>query len=173
MMELNTKVILLGVTYLISTSHHHAEFVCDVPYRQTIPLMVQVRQANGQLVKQSMIDYQPKSEDGSYYGTRGPDFNRLGKMLEDAGLVNTIFIGNAAVRRFAMRDLLDRAQFEAAKDYNVFRTPEAEPENTTELEFGCSLYSPELIDGAGRGHTVQWCVKDVGQLILPKEKRCS
>jgi len=87
MTVLNTKVILLGVTYSSSTSHHHAEFVCDVPYRQTVPMVVKVRRGNGQLTSQPMIDYQPKSEGGSYYGTRGPDFNRLGQMLEDRGLV--------------------------------------------------------------------------------------
>jgi len=167
MTALNTKVMLLGVTYSSSTSHHFAEFVCDVPYRQTIPMAVKVRQAAGGVVDQPMMDYQPKSEGGSYYGSRGPDFNRLGQMLEDRGLVKTTFIGNAAVRRFAMRDLLDLAQVEAAKDYNVFRTADGEPENTTELKFGRSIDSPVLIDGAGREHAVEWCVKDVDKLTLP------
>jgi aminoglycoside 3-N-acetyltransferase len=167
MAALNTKVILLGVTYSSSTSHHFAELVCDVPYRQTLPLVIKVRQPDGKVVAQSTIDYQPKSEGGSYYGSRGPDFNRLGQMLEDRGLVKTTFIGNAAVRRFAMRDLLDLAQVEAARDFNVFRTPDGEPENTTELEFGRSIDSPQLIDGAGRGHAVEWCVKDVAKLTLP------
>ena len=167
MTALNTKVMLLGVTYSSSTSHHFAEFVCDVPYRQTIPMAVKVRQAAGGVVDQPMMDYQPKSEGGSYYGSRGPDFNRLGQMLEDRGLVKTTFIGNAAVRRFAMRDLLALAQVEAAKDYNVFRTADGEPENTTELKFGRSIDSPVLIDGAGRGHAVEWCVKDVDKLTLP------
>jgi aminoglycoside 3-N-acetyltransferase len=167
MTALNTKVMLFGVTYSSSTSHHFAEFVCDVPYRQTIPMAVKVRQAAGGVVELPMLDYQPKSEGGSYYGSRGPDFNRLGQMLEDRGLVKTTFIGNAAVRRFAMRDLLDLAQVEAAKDYNVFRTADGEPENTTELKFGRSIDSPVLIDGAGREHAVEWCVKDVDKLTLP------
>ena len=91
-------------------------------------------------------------------------------MLEDRGLVNTAFIGNAAARRFAMRDLLDLAQTEATKDYNVFRTPDGQPDNTTVLTFGASLNSPELVDGAGRAHAVEWCVKDIDKLVLPGEK---
>ena len=167
MAALNTKVRMLGVTYESSTSHHFAEFVCEVPYRQVISLNAKVRQASGKVVEQPMMDYQPKSEGGSYYGTRGPDFNRLGQMLEDRGVVNTAFIGNAAVRQFAMRDLLDLARLEAAQDYNIFRSPDGEPDNTTALKFGCSIDSPELIDGAGRAHAVEWCVKDVDKLILP------
>ena len=88
-------------------------------------------------------------------------------MLEDRGLVSTTFIGNAAVRRFAMRELLDLAQVEAAKDYNIFRTAEGEPDNTTELTFGCSINSPLLTDGAGRSEHVQWCVKDMDRLTMP------
>ena len=170
MAALNTQVILLGVTYSSSTSHHFAEFVCEVPYRQTISRRAKVRQPNGKVVEQEMTDYQPKSEGESYYGSRGPDFNRLGQMLEDRGLVNTAFIGNAAARRFAMRDLLDLAQTEATKDYNIFRTPDGQPDNTTVLTFGASLDSPELVDGAGRAHAVEWCVKDIDKLVLPGEK---
>ena len=115
-----------------------------------------------------MTDYQPKSEGGSYYGARGPDFNRLGKILEDRGSVKTTFIGNAAVRRFFMRDLVDLAQVEAEKDYNVFRTEDGHTEETTELAFGSSVLSPDLTDGAGRRHRVQWCVQDTDKLTLPR-----
>ena len=167
MLGLGTQVLLLGVTHESSTSHHFAEWVCDVPYRQTIPRHVKVRHADGSLTEQPMTDYQPRSEGGSYYGSRGPDFNRLGKMLEDRGDVGTTFIGNAAVRRFAMRDLIDLAQQEAESDYNVFRTADGKSGETTELEFGQSTMSPELTDGAGRLHRVQWCVEDLGRLVMP------
>ena len=72
-----------------------------------------------------------------------------------------------------MRDLLDLAQVEAAKDYNVFRTQDGEPDSTTALNFGCSVDSPELVDGAGREHAVEWCVKDVDKLTLPRKERRS
>ena len=110
MLALNAQVVLMGVTYSSSTSHHFAELVCEVPYRQTIERRTKVRRPDGSVYQQPITDYQPKSEGGTYYGSRGPDFNRLGKMLEDAGGAGRTFIGNAAVRRFPMRDLIDLAQ---------------------------------------------------------------
>lgn len=171
MLALNTQVVLLGVTYSSSTSHHFAELVCEVPYRQTIAKRAKVRRADGSVVELAMTDYQPKSSGGSYYGTRGPDFNRLGKLLEDAGTVSATFIGNAAVRRFAMRDLLDRAQIEAARDYNIFRTAEGKSGQFTPLAFGQCIMSPDFADGAGRPNRVQWCVRDLQKLRLPGDHR--
>ena len=167
MLSLNTHVLLLGVTYSSSTSHHFAEMICEVPNRHTIPLTVKVRQDNGVVTEQRMTDYQPKSEGGSYYGSRGPDFNRLGLMLENQGSVDKTFIGNAAIRCFPMRALIDLAQVEAETDYNVFRTADGKPSEVTELDFGQCIMSPEFQDGAGRQTRVQWCVKDLQQLTLP------
>jgi len=170
MLALNTQVVLLGMTYQTSTSHHFAEWVCEVPYRHTIPLNVRVRRSDGTIVRQPMTDYQPKpSPDGSYYGSRHPDFNRLGRMLEERGLVGMTAIGNAAVRRFAMRDLVDLAQVEAAKDVNVFRTEEGRTDYFTPLDFGTIVVSPVMRDGAGRQVTYQWCVMDPTKLRLPSE----
>lgn len=170
MLGLNTQVVLLGVTYSSSTSHHFGELVAEVPYRQTIPRTVKVRTADGGLVTQPMVDYQPKSSGGSYYGTRGPDFNRLGVMLEQRGLVSRSFVGNAAARRFAMRDLIDLVEVEAAGDFNVFRTAEGQAGTLTPLDFGHCLMSPPFTDGAGRPNRVQWCVRDPGLLVLPPAK---
>lgn len=169
MLGLNTQVVLLGVTYTSSTSHHFAELVCEVPYRQTIPKRVKVRRADGSVVEQPMTDYQPKSSGGTYYGSRGPDFNRLGTMLEKAGRVGQTFVGNAATRRFAMRDLIDLAQAEAAKDFNIFRTADGEAGKYTPLDFGQTIMSPDFKDGAGRPNKVQWCVRDINQLRLPNQ----
>lgn len=166
MLALNTQVVLLGVTYTSSTSHHFAELLCEVPYRNTLPKTVKVRDADGNVRPQAMIDYQPKSSGGSYYGSRTPDFNRLGMMLESQGKVSKAFVGNAAVRRFAMRDLTDLAQAEAEKDYNIFRTAEGEAGSLTPLDFGTCVMSPQLTDGAGRPNRVQWCVRDVAKLQL-------
>lgn len=163
MLALNTQVVMLGMTYSSSTSHHFAEWVCQVPYRQTIDLNVKVRQKDGTVVPQTMTDYQPHT----YSGSRHPDFNCLGRMLEQRGLVRLTAIGNAAVRRFAMRDLVDVAQVEAEKDYNVFRTEEGETEAFTPLEFGTIVFSPEMLDGANRSNRYQWCVIDESRLSLP------
>ena len=158
MLALNTQVVLLGMTYANSTSHHFAEWVCDVPYRQSIAIKVRVRGPDGRVFEQPMIDYQPKSEGDSYYGSRHPDFNRLGRMLEERDLVGRTFIGNAAMRRFAMRDLIDLAQIEAEKDYNIFRTTEGDSD-TTSLDFGRVVLSPSMKDGADRPVQYEWCVK--------------
>jgi aminoglycoside 3-N-acetyltransferase len=167
MLGLNTQVVLCGMTYTSSTSHHFAEWVCEVPYRHVIPKVVKVRRADGSVVSQPMTDYQPKpSGTGSYYGSRHPDFNRLGKMLEDSGRVGITAIGNAVVRRFAMRDLLDLAQVEAAKDYNIFRTEEGQTGHSTQLSFGKIVLSNARPDGAARPNRYQWSVVDERKVKL-------
>jgi len=164
MLGLNTQILLLGMTYQCSTSHHFAEWVCDVPYRHRIDLgQVKVRRKDGSIVMQAMIDYQPLS----YGGSRGPDFNRLGRMLEERGLVGLAAIGNCAARRFAMRNLVDLAQVEAEKDCNIFRTPEGRPDYYTPLDFGKTVFSPEMPDGAGRPNRYQWCMMDESKLVMP------
>ena len=89
-------------------------------------------------------------------------------MLEQRGLVDTTAIGNAALRRFAMRDLIDLAQIEAEKDYNVFRTEEGETEAFTPLDFGTIVLSPEMLDSAGRPNRYQWSVVNPSRLTLPQ-----
>ena len=164
MLALNTQILMLGMTYSSCTSLHFAEWVCEVPYRHIIDLNVKVRRPDGSVVPQPMTDYQPHT----YSGTRNPDFNRLGRMLEQRGLVDTTAIGNAALRRFAMRDLIDLAQIEAEKDYNVFRTEEGETEAFTPLDFGTIVLSPEMLDSAGRPNRYQWSVVNPSRLTLPQ-----
>jgi aminoglycoside N3'-acetyltransferase len=158
---------MLGMTYASSTSHHFAEFVCEVPYRHTIDMKVKVRREDGTIYEQAMTDYQPKPSGGSYYGSRTPDFNCLGRMLEERGRVGFAAIGNSAVRRFAMRDLVDLAQEEAARDFNIFRAPEGETDYATPLDFGTVVTSPEMLDGAGRPGRNKWCVIDPDKLEMP------
>ena len=163
MLALDTQVVLAGMTYHASTSHHFAEWFCDVPYRRTIPLNVRVRRPDGSIVRQDMLDYQPQPGEACAY--RHPDFNRLGRMLEEQGSVGITAIGNAAVRRFAMRDLIDLAQVEAAVDYNIFRVAdETAQHDFAVLDFGRTVLSPPLPDGAGRMNQYQWCVVDEAAL---------
>ncbi len=163
MLGLNAQVLMLGMGYSSSTSHHFAEWMCEVPYRHTIDLKVKTRRGDDSLVTQAMLDYQPQS----YTGSRNTDFNRLGSMLEQQGKVGVGLIGNAVARRYALRDLIDLAQVEAEKDYNVFRTAEGRGDYFTPLEFGTIVLSPEMLDGAGRASRYQWCVADESKLALP------
>lgn len=163
MLALNAQVLMLGMTYGSCTSFHFAEWLCEVPYRRVIPLDVKVRKSDGTEVPQAMTDYQPHS----YTGTRRPDFNRMGRMLEEQKLVGIAAVGNAVARRFAMRDLVDLAQAEAEKDYNVFRTPEGGTTHGTPLDSGTTVLSPEMPDAAGRPDRYQWSVMDESRLKLP------
>jgi aminoglycoside 3-N-acetyltransferase len=166
MLALDTQVALLGVTYASSTSHHFAEWVCEVPYRHTVVRHVRVRRPDGRLVRRRMVDYQPRpSSDGTYYGSRGADFNRLGRLLEERGRVGIAAVGNAIVRRFAMRDLVDLARREAALDANVFRTAEGDPTHVTALADGQFARSEVVVDGAGRPGRHLWSVVDPGRIF--------
>jgi hypothetical protein len=112
-----------------------------------------------------MLDYQPRpSADGSYYGTRGADFDFLGSLLEARGLVGVATVGNAIVRCFGIRDLVDLARTEAARDTNVFRTPEGETDYMTPLNDGHIVMSDEVLDGAGRPDRHVWSVADPARL---------
>ena len=125
MLELDTKILILGMTYQVCTSCHVAEFICQVPYRYTVSVLVDVQQLDGSLVKQRMTDYYPVAE-----GFRKEDYNRVGRMLEERGLVGITAIGNAIVRLFRMRDLVELAKAEGAKDPNIFRVSEGRTEPT-------------------------------------------
>ena len=159
MLALDAHVLLLGVTYSNSTSHHFGEWMSEVSYRHPVERHVRVRRVDGTVVGQVMTDYQPRpSADGSYYGTRATDFNHLGRMLEERGLVAIGPVGNAMARRFPMRGLIALAQAEAARDENVFRTPEARKDHVTMLPDGVFVTGDEALDGAGRPERHLWSV---------------
>ncbi len=169
MLALDTQVILLGVTYDSSTTHHMAEYLSEVPYRHMVKVDVRLRLPDGKEVRYPMDDYQAKpGADGSWFGTRNPDFNRLGRMLEEKGVVEMTAIGNAAVRRYAMRDLIKLAVAEGTKDPDVFRTDEGKLEDYTPLDFGEIVLGPWVLDAKKRPilrH--QWAVMDSAKLAMP------
>ena len=123
---------------------------------------VKVRRKDGSIVLMSMTDYVP------YRGEREPDFNRLGRMLEEQGLACITTIGNCVARCYAMRDLIDIAQLEAEKDCGIFRTPEDRPDYFTPLKFGKTVVGPEMRDAGGWLANTVWCVMDESKLVMPK-----
>ena len=173
MLALNAQVVLLGVNYNSSSTHHFAEWICNVPYRHKVAKQVKVRHNDGSVKEVLMTDYQPKAyapsvePQNSAKGSQPPasgkrrfDFGRIGKMLEERNLVGQAAIGNAIARRYAMRDLIDLCQVEAEKDYNVFRTAPGKIKNTdrTQLDFGKTVISEPMADGAGRMVQYEWFV---------------
>ena len=110
-----------------------------------------------------MTDYQPFS----YTGTQHSDFNRLGQLLEDGKIATVGAIGNSVARCFSQRDLMELAQQEADKDYNIFRNPEGEDDWFMSTDLGTTVLSPEMPDGAGRPDQHHWCVVDPTKLKIP------
>lgn len=158
LLGLDAQILLIGVTYAASTAHHFAEWIYEVPYRVVVTRQVRLRQPNGSLVDTTMDDYQPiRGPDGTYADGRRSDFNRLGSMLEGRGLVGVTAVGNAIVRRFALRDLVALAEAEAERDINVFRMAEGQT-SATGLRDGVLVESHEFLDAAGRSQRHLWNV---------------
>ena len=159
LLRLDARVLLLGVQYSRSTSHHFAEWVAEVPYRHAVDRSVRVRRPDGTLAAMTVGDYQPKpSGDGTYYGSRATDFNRLGRTLEAGGRSHVGVVGNALVRLFRIRDLIDLATREAKRDYNIFRTAEGRQAEFTPLPDGETVVSDVVLDAAGRPGVNVWSV---------------
>jgi aminoglycoside 3-N-acetyltransferase len=172
MLALNTQVVLLGVTYDSSTTQHLAEYLSEVPYRRMVTVNIRLRLPDGTEIRQPVDDYQPMpNPDGSWYGSRNPDFNRLGRKLEEMGRVEMTAIGNAAVRRFSMREMIEMAVPEGIRDPNIFRTAEGDVDNYTRLDFGEIVLGPWIRDAQKRPIVRhQWAVVDPGKLAMPKEE---
>jgi aminoglycoside N3'-acetyltransferase len=166
---LDAQVLLIGVTYAASTAHHFAEWLADVPYRHTVRRHVRLRRPAGSgdtvIVETTMDDDQPiRGPDGGYVDGRRADFNRLGRMLEGQGRVDVGAVGNAIVRRFAMRDLVTLATGEAERDIEVFRTPTPETPPML-LPDGHLVLAPPMQDGAGRTQRHLWNVVDPAAIV--------
>lgn len=161
MLALDTKVILAGVTYINSTSHHFGEYLLQVPDRHTILRCVKLKKPDGSVEECRMTDYQPKpTQSGAYY-EHEHDFNRLGLALEKAGKVKISTIGNAVIRMFHMRDLIQLILCSYPMDQTIFW----QEGDMTELPFG-KIARRFYVDGAGRDDEAIWS-------CLDPEKICS
>lgn len=135
MQRLHTKIMLIGLTFSRCTAHHFAEAILQVPYRQMVEKPMKVRAENGDLYDLRLIDYQPKPLEH-----RPRDFNKLGKVLEERGLVRLEAVGNAYVRLLQMRDLIETAKELYMKDENLFFRTGKEKE--TSLLLGNTVSDP-------------------------------
>ncbi|MDE0632918.1 MAG: AAC(3) family N-acetyltransferase [Caldilineaceae bacterium] len=99
--ELDAYILLLGVPYLRCTFFHLLELLVEVPYRQWREFEARVRDPDGSQRPLLARAFSPKPN------FVGNDFNRLGAMLEDRGLVMAGSVGNAVARLFRARDAFD------------------------------------------------------------------
>ncbi len=155
MLALDTKVVLAGVTYVNSTSHHFGEYLLQVPDRHTIERSVKLRLPDGTLEDRIMTDYQPKPTLSGDYYEHPHDFNKLGLWLEQAGKVQITTIGNAVIRVFHMRDLIESILYRYPLDPWIF----CQDEKLVVLPDGKEAYR-DYVDGAGREDTAIWACVD-------------
>ena len=158
LLGLNTKVILLGVTWVNSTTHHFAEYLLNVKDRHTIEKKVKVRMPDGELRPMTLTDYQPKPNESGEYYSFPHDFNRAGRMLEMAGKVTISPVGNAMARVHYMRDLVHLFLDNYAVVYNMFAVDNVTGEPTV-LPDG-EIMSKVYLDACGREDTAEWSVVD-------------
>ena len=99
--EADAHILLLGVPYLRCTFFHVLEQLVQVPYRRWREVEARVQDRDGSQRQLHTLIYSPKP------GFAGNDFNRLGALLEERGLVRVGSVGNAVVRLFRARDALE------------------------------------------------------------------
>lgn len=155
LLGLNAKIMLLGVTWANSTTHHFAEYLLQVKYRQVPVRRTLLRGSDGMLSPMTMQDYTPKPGDQGYAGPR--DFNRTGRMLEQMGKVTIVPVGNALARVHYMRDLVHLLLdlYPVSKDLFCM---DPDTGKLTVLPDG-QIVTKEVVDGSGEVETAVWsCV---------------
>ncbi len=99
------------------------------------------------------MDYQPRPTTSGDYYEFPYDFNKLGLWLEQAGKVKISTIGNAVIRSFRMRDLIDLVLTKYPVDQWIFFQVRA----AVDLPFGQNA-TRDYVDEAGREDTAIWAV---------------
>lgn len=157
MYALDAKIVLMGVEYVNSTSHHFAEFLLQVQDRHTIEKKVRLRCEDGSVIDTTMTDYQPKPNTNGAYYSHPHDFNKSGLIIENAGLVGIAAAGNAVIRAFRMRDLIGLLLRTYPIDDMIFCVRDGE--SGTVLPSGKRIVGDTVLDGAGRPFNPVWsCV---------------
>lgn len=159
LLALDTRVVLAGVTYVNSTSHHFGQYLAQVPDRHTIERQVTLKHPDGTLEERTMMDYQPRPTTSGDYYEYPYDFNKLGLWMEQAGMVRITTIGNAVIRSFRMRDLIDLVLWRYPVDQWIF----FQDEQPVELPFGKNA-TRDYVDEAGREDTAIWAVVDPNEI---------
>lgn len=159
MLALDTRIVMAGLTYVSCTSHHFGEYIVNVPCRHTLQRKVRLRQPDGTLTDMVMTDYQPKPNNTGNYYEHPHDFDKIGKMLETASLVTIGTIGNAVIRSFKMRDLIHFIIDNYPLKNDIFFQDEGTDE-PTKFDYGISVFTGDIMDGAGRLVETFWSCLD-------------
>lgn len=112
--ELDARILLLGVPYLRCTFFHLVEQFVQVSYRQWLDVEARLRDSEGVERPLPTRAFRPGP------GFVGNDFNKLGGILEERGLVRRGAVGNAVARIFRTRDAFDVGVAEYRKDALLF-----------------------------------------------------
>lgn len=166
MLALDVKIVLAGLGYDSCTSFHFAEYILQVPYRHTLQRKVQLKTFDGKLNNMCLIDYQPKPDDSDKTHEKVYDFNKVGKILEDSGLVTVGHVGNAVIRAFKMRDLV----YTILNNYPLNNNLLFADENTefpTPLKDGILVSTGDLKDGANRLVETYWACINKEDMFIP------
>ena len=145
--ELDAHILLLGVPYLRCTFFHVVEQLVQVPYRRWREVEARVQDRDGSQRPLLTLTYSPKP------GFAGNDFNKLGALLEERGLVQVGTVGNAVARVFRARDAFEVGLAQYRKDPLLFVmtadrcTPLRDGVLTAELHNEKSVLDPALIYG--------------------------
>ena len=145
--ELDAHILLLGVPYLRCTFFHVVEQLVQVHYRRWREVEACVQDRDGSQRPLLTFIYSPKP------GFAGNDFNKLGALLEERGLVQVGSVGNAVARVFRARDALEVGLAQYRKDPLLFVmtadrcTPLRDGVLTAELHNEKSVLDPALIYG--------------------------
>ena len=103
LLDLDARILLMGVAYSHCTAGHFAEYLCHIPHRRLVALPAWLRQPDGSLVEKHFDMYVPRTD--VPYPPR--DFNRAGDLLEQNGKVAITTLGNAYLRLFRLHDWID------------------------------------------------------------------
>lgn len=127
---MDASILLLGVPCLRCTFFHVLEQLVQVRYRRWRD--IDARWRDEPPLPTSVYSWRP--------GFAGNDFNKLGCLLEEQGLVRVGTVGNAVARLFRARDAFEVGLAECRRDPQLFlRTGE----RCAGLDYGVLTDNPD------------------------------
>ncbi|MFH1566409.1 MAG: AAC(3) family N-acetyltransferase, partial [Gemmatimonadota bacterium] len=100
LIELEARIVLVGVGYQVCTLMHLLEERCEIPYRHWVEL-------EGTVVEDGRAARRAYPFLRRHEGVHN-DFAPLGEALEREGLVRQVTVGDSRLRAFGARDLYDQ-----------------------------------------------------------------